>query len=552
MRRLAAWALGALLSGCGTALTPVPAEAPEQPASSSNPSVQVFNALGPAATHYTSEPTQGAVLGDEPSQRLAQLLVAAGAKHGHTLEGDGRLAQLAQWAAQATDEHGRTVPAPVVDFWARHLGLVEPVPMLMVLSEASEPSAEQAFDQAFGSGPNNIPFHRYGIGTAQRFGQRMTVAAVSSVPGTLKPVAREATVGSNVQLDGKLLDGYRDLELVVTGPDGTVQRSQARGTASFSVPVKLKGAGAHRIELLAKGPSGLTVVFNFPVYAGVKPPLRMSVALGGETPVSAEQASSRLLVLVNQSRAEAGLPRLQPHGGLAALALSHSQDMAEHGFFGHVSPTQGPLEQRAERAGYVFSVLAENVGRGPSAEEVHQMLLESPGHRGNMLHPKVTHVGIGVVLQDRPGGRDLIATQLFAQLAAKLDLQHAPLELLRLINQQRKVQGLRELSLEPALSEIAAKGARRFFETASATGEQVLDSAASELGQRMQMNEALNAKLGAAQGCFTTGSDLKSAARCDAALAPNASVLGVGVAQGQRQGMPSNSIVVVMLVGWRR
>src|SRR5262249_7807710 len=160
------------------------------------------------------------------------------------------------------------------------------------------------------------------------------------------------------------------------------------------------------------------------------------------------------------------------HSGLAEVAELHSRDMVQSGFFGHDSPTFGDPATRVHRKGLAFVVIAENVGRGSTAEEVNTMLLDSPGHRANALDPNLTHVGIGVVLDTRQGNAEIVATEDFGGVARSIDVGAAPDEVLRAINAERSKAGAGALVVDPLLVKAAARGAARFFAEPAPTQQQ--------------------------------------------------------------------------------
>ncbi|HEY8943040.1 MAG TPA: hypothetical protein VIM73_02210, partial [Polyangiaceae bacterium] len=102
---------------------------------------------------------------------------------------------------------------------------------------------------------------------------------------------------------------------------------------------------------------------------------------------------------------------------------------------------------------------------GPSAAELHHLLMGSPGHRGNILKPEFTHVGIGVVADDRAGERVLLATQLFATVPRGLPARQFNSTLLALVNQSRSERQAPPLELDAELERIACADA-----AAGATG----------------------------------------------------------------------------------
>jgi len=104
-----------------------------------------------------------------------------------------------------------------------------------------------------------------------------------------------------------------------------------------------------------------------------------------------------VLDLINQHRAQHGLPALVLSPALSAAAASYSQAMAEGDFFSHVGLDGSTLRSRARAARYVYNTwLGENLaaGRGPGAQAFQQWV-ESPPHNANMLSPHYHAIGIG-------------------------------------------------------------------------------------------------------------------------------------------------------------
>jgi uncharacterized protein YkwD len=134
--------------------------------------------------------------------------------------------------------------------------------------------------------------------------------------------------------------------------------------------------------------------------------------------MTASQAEDRMLELLAAARTEAHVAPLTVDADLSALARSHSEDMAEHGFVGHVSQTTGTTEDRFRSANIHVPLLGENVAQGQSPEAASASLMESPAHRANMIEPRFTHVGIGVSV--RYLGKDPLyfVTILFARKPA--------------------------------------------------------------------------------------------------------------------------------------
>jgi uncharacterized YkwD family protein len=122
---------------------------------------------------------------------------------------------------------------------------------------------------------------------------------------------------------------------------------------------------------------------------------------------SAEQT---LVNLINRDRSASGLPALQVDMQLAQLARMKSQDMITNNYFSHTSPTYGTPFQMLTKAGVKYRAAGENIAGNRSVESAHVSLMNSPGHRANILNSSYTHVGIGVVAG---GPYGMMITEIF-------------------------------------------------------------------------------------------------------------------------------------------
>ena len=105
--------------------------------------------------------------------------------------------------------------------------------------------------------------------------------------------------------------------------------------------------------------------------------------------------------LANQARAQAGAGPLQWDAALATAARQHCLRMAAEGSISHQYAGEQDVSARAAQAGAHFSLIEENVALAPTPAAIHDGWMHSPGHRANLLNPKVDHVGVAVV-----AGRD--------------------------------------------------------------------------------------------------------------------------------------------------
>jgi len=109
----------------------------------------------------------------------------------------------------------------------------------------------------------------------------------------------------------------------------------------------------------------------------------------------ADDFVDKVFARTNQERNRAGLPPLTLNPLLTAAAEAHSQDMAQHHKMDHTGSDGSSPFDRMTRAGYKWSYAEENVASGPNTpEEAMDTWMKSPGHRANILNPKIQEIGI--------------------------------------------------------------------------------------------------------------------------------------------------------------
>ncbi len=104
-----------------------------------------------------------------------------------------------------------------------------------------------------------------------------------------------------------------------------------------------------------------------------------------------------MLALVNHERGEQGVAGLSWDPVLANSARLHAQDMFERGYFSHVSPEGKDVADRLSESEVSFVIAGENLAFAPNLEIAHDGLMQSEGHRKNIMAAEFGRVGIGVV-----------------------------------------------------------------------------------------------------------------------------------------------------------
>ena len=119
--------------------------------------------------------------------------------------------------------------------------------------------------------------------------------------------------------------------------------------------------------------------------------------------------------IVNAERRRRGLPVFQWDERVAAVSRSHSADMAENEYFDHINlQGDGPYE-RLSRELPGAGTTSENLAAGGTAIHAHHGLMNSPGHRVNILRTGQTHMGVGAAYNPETI-YILYLTQLFTEL----------------------------------------------------------------------------------------------------------------------------------------
>jgi uncharacterized protein YkwD len=121
--------------------------------------------------------------------------------------------------------------------------------------------------------------------------------------------------------------------------------------------------------------------------------LRFTVTDGKVDASSEEQ----MLVLINMEREKRGLSPFVMDEALLSVARAYSHEMFSYGYFSHIDRLGRTPFERMQQAGISFVHAGENLALAPSVELAMQGLMDSPGHRANMLSDKFGKIGIGVV-----------------------------------------------------------------------------------------------------------------------------------------------------------
>ena len=182
------------------------------------------------------------------------------------------------------------------------------------------------------------------------------------------------------------------LSLILILPLPTYAKKQITGSIIGGPIVKTSPMIEGYIEKIFGSAIDDTITF-----LTVKPESKESINLGFKvsSPTVDTQSEEKMLALVNQERTKRNLKPLVADDKLRKVARAHSADMFEKGYFAHNTPDGLTPFNRMDNGGVDYLQAGENLALAPDVEIAHNGLMNSPGHRANILTPEFTKVGIG-------------------------------------------------------------------------------------------------------------------------------------------------------------
>lgn len=140
----------------------------------------------------------------------------------------------------------------------------------------------------------------------------------------------------------------------------------------------------------------------------------------------ANSVERQMLELVNEERAKVGLQPLKLNILLNDSSEDHSKWMLNSDNFSHTGQGGSSATDRIKASGYPLEgswTTGENIafqsergaeGISDDVRQLHQGLMDSPGHRANILNPDFTEIGIGIERGNFDGFDSVMVTQNFA------------------------------------------------------------------------------------------------------------------------------------------
>lgn len=104
-----------------------------------------------------------------------------------------------------------------------------------------------------------------------------------------------------------------------------------------------------------------------------------------------------MVELINAERKKQGLQPLTINNEMTKVARLKAKDMIDNNYFSHQSPTYGSPFDMLKKYGISYRTAGENIAGNQTVQKAHTSLMNSTGHRANILNSQYTEVGIGIV-----------------------------------------------------------------------------------------------------------------------------------------------------------
>jgi uncharacterized protein YkwD len=109
------------------------------------------------------------------------------------------------------------------------------------------------------------------------------------------------------------------------------------------------------------------------------------------------QAEQYMFKLINKERVSRGIGELVFDNQLRDLGRLHCKDMFGRGYFSHYTPEGLSPFDRMDETGIIYNSAGENLALAPGTDIAMQGLMNSLGHKANILSSNFGRVGVGVI-----------------------------------------------------------------------------------------------------------------------------------------------------------
>ena len=125
--------------------------------------------------------------------------------------------------------------------------------------------------------------------------------------------------------------------------------------------------------------------------------------------------NSQILAFTNNERTAISLAPLLANSVLDTVAGQRADDLFTNQYFAHESPDNKSAVDLAEKIGYKYLLVGENLALGDFGDNqgIVNAWMDSPGHKANILNKQYTELGVSVKKGVYKGEETTIAVQIF-------------------------------------------------------------------------------------------------------------------------------------------
>lgn len=110
-----------------------------------------------------------------------------------------------------------------------------------------------------------------------------------------------------------------------------------------------------------------------------------------------DEAEHEMVNMINRERIKRDISKLTLDTSLREVARLHARDMLTRGYFSHYTPEGLSPFDRMDQAHISYQFAGENLAFSPNVEFAMEGLMNSPGHRANILDVHFRKIGVGVL-----------------------------------------------------------------------------------------------------------------------------------------------------------
>jgi uncharacterized protein YkwD len=233
------------------------------------------------------------------------------------------------------------------------------------------------------------------------FGVQAAAAArvvIAGAAAELQALRRAADAVAHGVADRRAADGATGAEAARAGTEAALAGTDQAEKAPDEAARQTAAANAIEAQQSTPAPTSRPMAPPEPV-APAAAPAALPAAGSAKVDTAAE---TRFVALINDARAQAGLPALEVSGRLRAAAQSWASDLAYEDTLRHHD-----MQQFLDS----WTLVGENMAFGPSVDSLFKAFMASSQHYANIGKAEFTSVGVGVVVG--PDGT-LWTSQIFA------------------------------------------------------------------------------------------------------------------------------------------